>query len=90
MRTPPQQAPSADDLYQTSDMYYAAYLKVAGVSLHDTVSEGRRVFFRFEKSPNLNDLKRDYYNRKGKVAALTYSEEVKVMKSLTYETQRGG
>jgi hypothetical protein len=70
-------------------MYYAAYLKVAGVPLLDTATEGRRVFFQFEKSPNLGDLKRDYYNRKGKVAALTYSEEVKVMKSLTAEAQRG-
>lgn len=77
-----------NDYYQTADMYYAAYLKVAGVPLMGTATEGRRVFFQFESSPNLDDLRRDYYNRRGKVPALTYSEEVKVMKSLTAEAQQ--
>ena len=75
--------------YRTADMYYAAYLKTAGVDLLDSVHDEGRVYFLFEDGPNLPDLKRAYYNRKGKVAALTYSEEIKVMKALTFETRRG-
>ena len=36
--------------FRTSDHYYAAYLKVAGVPFKGTTAEGRRVFFIFEPS----------------------------------------
>lgn len=86
MRTSPQS--SKDGSYRTSDLYYAAYLKVAGVSYLDEEVEGRRVFFLFENSPNIDDLKRGYYNRTAKVPAMTYCEEIKALKALTAEAQR--
>ena len=70
--------------YRTSDLYYAAYLRVARVPWVRTEREGRRVFFVFEKVPGIDDLKKDYFNRTGKVEALTYADEVKAMKSLTH------
>lgn len=71
--------------FSTGDLYYAAYLKVAGVSFIDVRRESpTRVVFVFESNPNLDDLRRDYYNREGKVPALTYADEVKAMKSLTF------
>ena len=57
--------------YRTSDLYYAAYLRVAGVSLIETIRDQNRVFFIFEHTPNIRDLKNDYFNRKAKVPALT-------------------
>ena len=70
--------------YRTSDLYYAAYLKVAGCMLKGTESEGRRVFFIFEKTEMIPDLKQQYFNRTSKVPALTYADEIRSMKALTH------
>jgi hypothetical protein len=70
--------------YRTSDLYYAAYLKVAGVRFVETVRDGGRVFFLFEHQEGLRDLKNQYYSRTAKVPALTYADEIKTMKTLTY------
>ena len=73
--------------YRTSDLYYAAYLKVAGVKLLGTDRDGGRVYFLFDEGEgsSLRDLRDQYYNRTSKVSALTYADEIKVMKSLTHE-----
>jgi len=73
--------------YRTSDLYYAAYLKVAGVKLSGTQRDGARVYFLFEEGDgsDLRELRDQYYNRTSKVAALTYADEIKVMKALTHE-----
>lgn len=73
--------------YRTSDLYYAAYLKVAGVNFAGTEREGNRVYFLFEEDGpvSIRELKQQYYNRTSKVAALTFADEVKVMKALTHE-----
>ena len=74
--------------YRTSDLYFAAYLKVAGVSYVGTEREGNRVFFLFdgtpENQPFLRELKDQYFNRIAKVSALTYADEIKAMKVLTH------
>lgn len=71
--------------YRTSDLYYAAYLRVAGVELIETMRDkGGRVFFIFDHNPNIRDLKNDYFNRKAKVPALTYADEIRNMKALTH------
>ena len=70
--------------YRTSDLYYAAYLKVAGVEFRGTTKEGNRVFFLFENVEGMSDLKKQYFNRFAKVSALTYADEVRSMKNLTY------
>lgn len=72
--------------YRTSDLYYAAYLKVAGVMLLETEREGGRVYFIFDHAPGIPDLKQQYFNRTSKVAALTYADEIKAMKALTHDT----
>jgi len=73
--------------YRTSDLYYAAYLKVAGVKLTGTDRDGGRVYFLFDEGDtnNMRELRDQYYNRTSKVAALTYADEIKVMKALTHE-----
>ena len=77
-----------DGRYRTSDLYYAAYLKVAGVCLIDTEREGHRIFFIFENTPSIKDLKKEYFNRTSKVPALTYADEIRTMKSLTHMSSR--
>lgn len=76
--------PTTSDLYRTSDIYYAAYLKVAGVPLVKTDREGQRVFFLFEKPASIEDLQREYFNRQSKVVAQDYADEIRSMKNLTY------
>jgi len=74
--------------HRTSDLYFAAYLKVAGVSFKETEREGRRVFFVFEDVDRsvLRDLKNGYFNRTAKVPALSFADEIKTMKQLTHES----
>ena len=69
---------------RTSDLYYAAYLKVAGVSFTGTAKEGNRVFFLFDVGDGLEDLKLQYFNNVSKVPARLYAEEIKAMKALTF------
>ena len=71
--------------YRTSDLYFAAFLKVAGVPFLETAAEGRRVFFIFEGGPTIRDLKNKYFNRTAKVPALTLADEIRTMKQLTHE-----
>lgn len=76
--------------YRTSDIYYAAYLKVAGVPHVDTVREGSRVFFIFEQVEGLKDLKNQFFNRTAKVVALAYADEVRNLKALTHMVAEEG
>jgi len=73
-----------DGRYRTSDLYYAAYLRVAGVPLLESEKEDRRVFFVFEHSDSIQELKKQYFNRSSKVPALTYADEIRSMKALTH------
>ena len=70
--------------FKTSDIYFAAYLKVAGVKFNGTSREENRVFFLFEMGEGMRDLKSQYFNRIAKVSALTFADEIRVMKSLTH------
>jgi len=70
--------------YRTSDLYFAAYLKVAGVPFLRTEREDRRVFFLFETVEALQDLKVQYFNRTARIPALNYADEIRSMKSLTH------
>ena len=73
-------------MYRTSDLYFAAYLKVAEVPLSGVEREGKRVFFQFEDPGGsvIRDLKDQYFMDQAKVKALSYSQSVKAMKALIY------
>ena len=45
--------------YKTSDLYFSAYLKTAGVRFLGTEKEGSKVYFLFEKTDMIRDLKRE-------------------------------
>lgn len=73
-----------DGRYKTADLYFAAFLKTADVKFLDTEREGDRVFFVFEKTDNIRDLKAQYFARTARVVALSYADEVKALKALTH------
>jgi len=70
--------------YKTADLYYAAYLKTAAVLFLGTHREKGRVFFVFEHTDMIPKLKLEFFNRTAKVPALTFADEIRIMKSLTH------
>lgn len=77
------------DHFRTSDLYFAAFLKTAGVPFAGTERADGRVHFLFDKSDGeetIRDLKHSYFARvPTKIAALTYADEVRILKSLTHQ-----
>lgn len=73
-------------LYRTTDLYYAAYLKVAGVAFRGIEREGGRVTFLFDDQGTLvmRDLRNAYFTDTAKVAPLLFVQAIKTMKSLTF------
>jgi hypothetical protein len=76
--------------YRTSDLYYAAFLKAAGVPLLGTDKQGQKCFFIFEENlddgqgMSLRELKKGFFGSTAKVVARKYADEIKAMKSLTF------
>jgi hypothetical protein len=77
-------ANTIDGTHRTSDLYYAAYLKVAGITLQNVEHQGRRAIYIFEAPHNIDELKMAFFNRTAKVVAMTLIDEIKAMKALTY------
>lgn len=73
--------------YRTSDLYYAAYLYVAGVPLRGTDREGKRVVFLFEDQGRgiMRGLKNEFFNDQAKVPALSYAQALKKLKGLLFK-----
>ena len=78
--------PYTDNRYRTADLYYAAFLKAAGVPFLETEREGERVTFVFEKVEGIRDLKNGFFTRTAKLAAMSYADEIKALKALTHLT----
>lgn len=74
-----------DTAYRTADLYYAAYLRVAGVPFLGTERDGKRVTFLFEDAgTTISDLKRGYFTDGARVPALSYVQMIREMKSLVF------
>jgi len=74
--------------YTTSDLYFAAYLKVACVLFMDTTREGNKVIFHFDPGTDpstMRELKRQYFSGVATVSALDLTQAIKWAKSLTHQ-----
>lgn len=81
------------DVYRTTDLNYAAYLRVADVPfLGAELETSRRVAFLFEDQGRsaMRDLRKGYFSGTAKVSALTYVQMLRSLKSLTFEVLNGG
>ena len=77
--------PQRDDgKFKTADLYFAAFLKAAGVPFLETKREGDRTNFVFERQENIRDLKNGFFTRTAKVSAMSYADEIKALKALTH------
>ena len=45
--------------YKTSDLYFASFLKTVGVPLLGTEVEGKKIFFIFNDSGTIKELKKE-------------------------------
>ncbi len=72
--------------FRTSDLYFAAYLQVAGVQMLRTEKNGNgKVAFIFDTTiANIDELKAAWFNQTGKVPALPYANAVKSLKSVCH------
>lgn len=72
--------------FRTSDLYFAAYLQVAGVAMTRTEKNGSgKVSFVFDPAiSNIEELKNAWFAQTGKVAALPYANAVKTLKSICH------
>ena len=78
---------SPETSYRTSDLYFAAYLEVAGVKLLGTSKSGVRISFLFEDqgSVAMKQLRDQFFMDKARVHALSYSQAIRRMKALLYK-----
>lgn len=72
--------------FRTSDLYFAAYLQVAGVQMIRPDRNGHgKVSFVFDTSiANIEELKAAWFNQSGKVPALPYANAIKSLKSVCH------
>jgi hypothetical protein len=79
--------PGSNPDFKTSDLYFAAYLQVAGVEMKRTErgTENGKIHFVFDTSiANIEELKAAWFNNTGKVPANPYSHAIKSLKSLCH------
>ena len=68
---------------QTSDLYYAAFLKTAGFTLADLKSDGKKKYFVFQDTSGLAvKTQTDYVNGLAKVSAKDLIDNIRALKTL--------
>lgn len=74
------------ETYQTADLYYAAYLRCAGVPFSGTKREGHKVVFLFEDQGPvaMRSLRQGYYSDTAKVGPLAFTQAIRLMKGLIH------
>lgn len=70
-----------EKLYKTADLYFAAYLSVAGCPIEDLRKQGRQCTMHFRDEGQIDELRKQFYNRKAKITALDFTQEIKMIKS---------
>ena len=76
-----------DQEFRTSDLYFAAYLQTAGVTMTGTERnpESGKVYFVFDTSlGNIEELKTGWFNNTARVPANPYAFNIKTLKSVCH------
>ena len=81
-------SPELPARYLTADLYFAAFLRVAGIPFLDVIKDGDGARFHFvfeDKGPAImRDLRRQYFADEAKVPAQSYGQALRTMKSLIH------
>lgn len=72
--------------YNTTDLYFAAYLQAASVPMirTDRRGNGRLVFVFDSTMSNIEELKTAWFNQSGKVSAQIYASAIKNLKHICH------
>jgi hypothetical protein len=78
-------------MFKTSDLYLAAFLKTAGVVLTGAslqAGDRPKVLFEFEDPGGmiLRELKDEFFLDRAKINALSYSQNIRLLKILLHRT----
>ena len=68
--------------FETSDIYLASYLSVAGCTVKNLRRQGARVYIVFTSPTSIRDLRESYYAGKALVRANAMSAAIQSMKEL--------
>ena len=71
-----------NEIYETSDIHQACYLKCSGFDMIGTTKDKSKIFFMFEDSQELKDSLLSYYNRKSRVEPINYKVELETLKTI--------
>ena len=73
-----------EETFKTSDLYFAAYLKTAGIDLSIVIKENNKKIFVFKADKSmLNKVQTEYVNGKSKVVAKDLIDNLRNLKLLT-------
>lgn len=73
--------------FRTADLYFAAFLQVAGVEMKRADRENNRFYFVFDTSlGNIEELKTGWFSNTAKVPAQPYAHAIKSLKSVCHMT----
>ena len=76
---------NSEQEFRSPDLYFSAYLQVAGVEMLRQDRENGRVLFVFDATvANIPELKTAWFNSTGKVAAQPYANSIRSLKSLCH------
>lgn len=70
--------------YESSDLYFAALLHACGHKLAGTRRDGKRMYFIYEPSEEIEELHLDWLNEEGSVVPSVYAESIRKLKALTF------
>jgi len=73
-----------EEYFFTKDLYLAAFVKAKGVRLVETVKQGNIATFGFERTDNLEELIKGYFEGTETVEAIKFVEAVKNLKNYIY------
>lgn len=71
------------NLYTTTDLYLSAYLIVKGHKF-STEKKGKKSYFSFDKTPNLDEHVNEYLMGGGSTEPLQYANSIKNLKNLLF------
>lgn len=70
--------------YRTCDLYFAAFLKAAGVPFVGANKVGRRTYFIFDTEEGVRGYRDGYFSGTAQVSALRHANEIKNLKRLCH------
>jgi hypothetical protein len=70
--------------FRTCDLYFAAFLKAAGIVFTGSSKVGRKTYFIFENDDEMRGMRDGYFAGTAQVSALRHANEIRNLKRLCH------